>query len=51
MSIPLTQATAPVLLIPRRLPWGLGGLLLLALVGVPLVGNDYWLNAILIPFL
>ncbi len=27
------------------------GLLLIAFVVVPLTGNDYWLNAILIPFL
>ncbi|WP_455922611.1 branched-chain amino acid ABC transporter permease [Pseudomonas putida] len=30
---------------------GLGALLLLAFVGVPLVGNDYWFSAILVPFL
>ncbi|MFP3495314.1 branched-chain amino acid ABC transporter permease [Pseudomonas sp. SIMBA_059] len=51
MSIPVVQETAPLLLTERRLPWGWIGLLVLAFVGVPLWGNDYWLNAILIPFL
>ena len=51
MSILLTQPSAPLLLVQRRLPWGLIGLLLLAFGVVPYVGNDYWLNAILIPFL
>ena len=35
----------------RRLPWALIVLLTLALIGVPWVSNDYWLSAILIPFL
>jgi branched-chain amino acid transport system permease protein len=30
---------------------GFMGMLAVAFVGVPLVGNDYWFNAILIPFL
>ncbi|MDE1167431.1 MAG: branched-chain amino acid ABC transporter permease [Pseudomonas sp.] len=30
---------------------GLAALLLLAFVGVPLLGNDYWFSAILVPFL
>lgn len=51
MSIPVAQETAPLLLIQRRIPWGLIGLLALAFIVVPLWGNDYWLNAILIPFL
>ncbi len=51
MSIPVAQETAPLLLVPRRVPWGLLGLLALAFIAVPLWGNDYWLNAILIPFL
>ncbi|WP_265534113.1 branched-chain amino acid ABC transporter permease [Pseudomonas saponiphila] len=51
MSILLTQPSAPLLLVQRRLPWGLIGLLLLAFGVVPVLGNDYWLNAILIPFL
>ncbi|MGE8143676.1 branched-chain amino acid ABC transporter permease [Pseudomonas frederiksbergensis] len=51
MSISLTRETAPSLLIQRRVPIGLSALLLIAFVIVPLTGNDYWLNAILIPFL
>jgi branched-chain amino acid transport system permease protein len=51
MSISLTRETAPSVLIQRRVPFGLLGLLLIAFVIVPLTGNDYWLNAILIPFL
>jgi branched-chain amino acid transport system permease protein len=51
MSISLTRETAPSVLIERRVPIGLGALLLIAFVVVPLTGNDYWLNAILIPFL
>ncbi|SDP15506.1 branched-chain amino acid transport system permease protein [Pseudomonas arsenicoxydans] len=51
MSISLTRETAPSVLIERRVPIGLGALLLIAFVVVPLAGNDYWLNAILIPFL
>lgn len=35
----------------RRPRWDILALLLLAFVLVPLLGNDYWLNAILIPFL
>lgn len=51
MSISLTRETAPTVLIQRRVPIGLIALLLIAFVVVPLTGNDYWLNAILIPFL
>ncbi|QZP32138.1 branched-chain amino acid ABC transporter permease [Pseudomonas sp. DR48] len=51
MSISLTRETAPSVLIERRVPIGLGALLLIAFIVVPLTGNDYWLNAILIPFL
>ncbi|RON49965.1 branched-chain amino acid ABC transporter permease [Pseudomonas frederiksbergensis] len=51
MSISLTRETAPSVLIQRRVPIGLSALLLIAFVIVPLTGNDYWLNAILIPFL
>ena len=51
MSISLTRETAPAVLIQRRVPIGLIALLLIAFVVVPLTGNDYWLNAILIPFL
>jgi len=31
--------------------WSVGTLLVFAFVGVPLLGNDYWFSAILIPFL
>ncbi|RON47649.1 branched-chain amino acid ABC transporter permease [Pseudomonas frederiksbergensis] len=51
MSISLTRETAPSLLVQRRVSIGLSALLLIAFVIVPLTGNDYWLNAILIPFL
>lgn len=51
MSISLTRETAPSVLVQRRVPIGLGVLLLIAFIAVPLTGNDYWLNAILIPFL
>ncbi|RLU07918.1 branched-chain amino acid ABC transporter permease [Pseudomonas prosekii] len=51
MSISLTHETAPSVLLQRRLPLALSALLLIAFVIVPLTGNDYWLNAILIPFL
>src|SRR5450830_1874934 len=51
MSVPVMSETAPWVLIERRLPWSLLGLLVLAFGVVPLVGNDYWLSAILIPFL
>ena len=40
---------------PRRVPqlklWLTAILTLIAFIAVPLLGNDYWLNAILIPFL
>lgn len=42
---------APLTLVRRRWPLGLALLLLVAFVGLPLLGNDYWLNAIVIPFL
>ncbi|NVZ27743.1 branched-chain amino acid ABC transporter permease [Pseudomonas gingeri] len=51
MSVPVMNETAPWVLIERRLPWSLLGMLVLAFGVVPLVGNDYWLSAILIPFL
>ena len=51
MSVPVMSESAPWVLIERRLPWSLLGLLVLAFGVVPLVGNDYWLSAILIPFL
>ncbi len=43
--------SAPVELVSRRLPWSLLALLAVAFGLVPWLGNDYWLNAILIPFL
>ncbi len=49
LAEPLDQA--PVTLVRRSLPLALPALLLLAFVVLPLTGNDYWLNAILIPFL
>ena len=30
--------------------WGIGVILLIAFVLIPLIANDYWLQAILIPF-
>ncbi|WP_437881340.1 branched-chain amino acid ABC transporter permease [Pseudomonas sp. LRF_L74] len=42
---------APLTLVRRRWPVALSILLLVAFVAVPLLGTDYWLNAILIPFL
>jgi branched-chain amino acid transport system permease protein len=50
-SLPLVEETAPVLLHERRRPWALLVLLAFALGVVPWIGNDYWLSAILIPFL
>src|SRR6202041_1024935 len=42
------RAPAP----PRSRAWiGLAIAALVAFAGVPLIANDYWLNAILIPFL
>lgn len=48
---PAFQGGAPLTLFKRRWPWGLAWLLVVAFVAVPWLGNDYWLNAILIPFL
>ena len=50
-SLPTPFDHAPVELVARRPPWGLFALLAVAFVAVPLAGSDYWLNAILIPFL
>lgn len=36
---------APLTLVRRRWPVGLPLLLLVAFVGLPWLGNDYWLNA------
>ncbi|UFH51259.1 branched-chain amino acid ABC transporter permease [Pseudomonas sp. KNUC1026] len=48
---PSVLGSAPLILVKRRWPWHLGVLLAVAFVAVPWLGNDYWLNAILIPFL
>ncbi|WPP00655.1 branched-chain amino acid ABC transporter permease [Pseudomonas sp. HR96] len=42
---------APLTLVRRHRPLALGLLLLVAFVVLPLLGDDYWLNAILTPFL
>ncbi|MFM0730422.1 branched-chain amino acid ABC transporter permease [Paraburkholderia sediminicola] len=57
MSTPHATADAPRKFkpYPLQLPvlklWLTAILVLIAFIAVPLVGNDYWLNAILIPFL
>ncbi|SEQ22310.1 amino acid/amide ABC transporter membrane protein 2, HAAT family [Azotobacter beijerinckii] len=50
-SLPAAHDSAPVELLRRRLPWVLLALLAVAFGLVPWLGDDYWLNAILIPFL
>ncbi|MDD2730038.1 branched-chain amino acid ABC transporter permease [Malikia sp.] len=50
-SIQRSFDTAPLEIVFRRPRLGLPILLLAAFVLVPWLGNDYWLNAILIPFL
>ncbi len=50
-SLPTPRVEAPLLVSPRRPQWALLGLLVLAYGAVPWLSNDYWLNAILIPFL
>lgn len=50
-SIAAAYDEAPVTLLRRRRLLLLGGLLALAFALPPLLGSDYWLNAILIPFL
>lgn len=57
MSSPRATLNAPSkfkpfpLQLPRLKLWFAAILALIAFVAVPLLGNDYWLNAILIPFL
>lgn len=53
MSQTLSAATrlAPLALPERRAALRIPALLLLAFVVVPLLGDDYWLGAILVPFL
>ena len=50
-SLPTPFETAPLWLRRQYRPWALAALLAVAFVMIPLLGNDYWLNAILIPFL
>jgi branched-chain amino acid transport system permease protein len=47
------SGAAPIILSdrPLRLRLGAPALLLIAFVAVPLIGNDYWLGVILVPFL
>lgn len=49
MAVLDTNPSLPVASLARHLPLGL--VLLAAFVGVPLVGSDYLINAILLPFL
>ncbi|ACO80497.1 LivM family inner-membrane translocator [Azotobacter vinelandii CA] len=49
--LPASHDGAPLELQERRAPWPLAILLAVAFVLVPWLGDDYWLNAILIPFL
>lgn len=50
-SLPASYDSAPLELTRRAWPWPLLTLLLVAFVLIPVLGDDYWLNAILIPFL
>lgn len=50
-SLPASYDAAPLELTRRAWPWPLLTLLLVAFVLIPVLGDDYWLNAILIPFL
>lgn len=50
-TLPAPFDNAPVHLVGSRAPWPLLVLLMIAFGVVPLLGFDYWLNAILIPFL
>lgn len=49
--LPRPFDNAPLEVVPHRVPWALLGLAVVAFVAVPWLGSDYWLNAILIPFL
>jgi branched-chain amino acid transport system permease protein len=49
--LPATFDDAPLTLVRRRRPVALAGLLLVAFGVLPWLAGDYWLNAILIPFL
>jgi branched-chain amino acid transport system permease protein len=50
-NLPVVRETAPTLLIQRRVPWVWLLALAVGLFAVPALGSDYWLSAILIPFL
>ncbi|TBV10921.1 branched-chain amino acid ABC transporter permease [Stutzerimonas kirkiae] len=50
-GLPAPFEHAPLVIRQRRLPWALLTLLAFSYLLVPALGNDYWLNAILIPFL
>ncbi|MBS0370180.1 MAG: branched-chain amino acid ABC transporter permease [Proteobacteria bacterium] len=50
-QLPAPFEHAPLALVPRAIPWGAAALLIVAFAGVPWLAGDYWLNAILIPFL
>lgn len=50
-NLPVVRETAPTLLIQRRVPWVWLLVLAVGLFAVPALGSDYWLSAILIPFL
>ncbi len=50
-TLPAPFDNAPLQLVPRQPPWALLALLVFAFALVPWLGSDYWLNAILIPFL
>lgn len=41
----------PLWLADRKIGWGVPLLLVLTFVVIPLLGNEYWLNAIFVPFL
>jgi branched-chain amino acid transport system permease protein len=49
--LPASYDNAPLTLTLRRTAWGVPLLLVLAFGVLPWWGNDYWLNAIIIPFL
>lgn len=50
-NLPVVRETAPTLLIQRRVPWVWLLALAVGVFAVPALGSDYWLSAILIPFL
>ncbi|MDR2032232.1 MAG: branched-chain amino acid ABC transporter permease [Azoarcus sp.] len=50
-SLPVPFEHAPINIVARRTSWGVLVLLFAAYGLVPWIADDYWLNAILIPFL